>query len=117
MTEEGYVQQRQMLEEIRRRGAIEIQGMFLTRLARGDPDALAEIEAAHEDAIRINREIDRLAARTPEEVERDRKANRDKVEKARWRSTKTERTTAQLINDGRRSYRAEYAGMLRRMYE
>jgi len=86
---------------------IKSQEEFCEKLAKGDEKAAAIFEAQWDTAIRINEKIDRLRARTPEEVARDRDRNRRSVEKDRYQ-LEPERTEAQLIQDGRKRYYSDY---------
>ena len=86
---------------------IKDQEEFCAKLAQKDAKTVAIFESQWDNAIRINEKIDRLRARTPEEVARDRDKNRRSVEKDRYQ-LEPERTEAQLVQDGRKRYYADY---------
>lgn len=90
---------------------IERQEEFCKKLAQKDAKTVALFETQWDNAIRINRKIDRLRSRTPEEIEADRNRNRRSVEEDRYQ-LEHERTDAQLIQDGRRRYLSDYGRKL-----
>ena len=86
---------------------IKSQEEFCEKLAKGDEKAAAIFEAQWDNAIKTNEKIDWLRARTPEEIKKDRDKNRKSVEKDRYQ-LEPERTEAQLIQDGKKRYYADY---------
>lgn len=86
---------------------IKKQEEFCEKLAKGDEKAAAIFEAQWDNAIRINEKINRLRARTPEEIKKDREKNWKSVEKDKYQP-EPERSEAQLIQDGRKRYYADY---------
>lgn len=86
---------------------IKSQEEFCEKLAKGDEKAAAIFEAQWDNAIKTNEKIDRLRARTPEEIKKDREKNWKSVEKDKYQP-EPERSEAQLIQDGRKRYYADY---------
>lgn len=75
-------------------------------LLEGDPETVEEFLSEWDDAIAANKRIDAWRARTPEEIEEYKRKAKESVYLARWQP-EPERSNAQLIEDGRRTYLAE----------
>lgn len=76
-------------------------------LATGDPETVEWFLSEWDDAIAANGRIDKFRARTPEEVEEYRQWAKRSVEENRW-NLEAERSNEQVVEDGRRTYLAEY---------
>lgn len=75
-------------------------------LSAGDPETTEEFLLEWDEAIAANKRIDAFRARTPEEIEEYKRKARERVRLSRW-ELEPERSNAQLIEDGRRTYLAE----------
>ena len=75
-------------------------------LSAGDPETTEEFLLEWDEAIAANKRIDAFRARTPEEIEEYKRKARESVRLSRW-ELEPERSNAQLIEDGRRTYLAE----------
>lgn len=93
-------------DKANRQWAIRQQEENLEKLHNKEPEAVARFLSDWDDAILLDQKITALRNRTEEEVEKAKEINRKKVEKNRWQWEPV-RSPAQLVEDGRRIYRAD----------
>lgn len=88
------------------KNAIQNQEEAIAQLKNNDPAAIADFLAAWDEAIATDKRITAFRNRSDAEKEAYRKNCKRKVENSRWNG-EPERSEAQLIEDGRRRFRAD----------